>query len=34
LPLKPEPAKPQPDETVFLQKALLNERLWENLIVK
>jgi two-component system probable response regulator PhcQ len=34
LPLKPEPAKSQPDETVFLQKALLNEKLWENLIVK
>jgi two-component system, probable response regulator PhcQ len=32
LPLKPEPAAPPPDETVFLQKALLNEKLWENLL--
>jgi signal transduction histidine kinase len=32
LPLKPEPATSSPDETVFLQKALLNEGLWEKLI--
>jgi two-component system, probable response regulator PhcQ len=32
LPLNPEPAAPSPDETGFLQKALLNEGLWEKLI--
>jgi two-component system, probable response regulator PhcQ len=32
LPLKPEPAAPSPDDTVFLQKALLNEELWEKLL--
>jgi two-component system probable response regulator PhcQ len=32
LPLKPEPAAPSPDDTTFLQKALLNENLWENLL--
>jgi two-component system probable response regulator PhcQ len=32
LPLKPEPVVSSPDETVFLQKALLNEGLWEKLI--
>ena len=32
LPLKPEPVAPTPDDTVFLQKALLNEGLWEKLL--
>ena len=32
LPLKPEPAAPPPGETEFLQKALLNENLWEKLL--
>jgi len=32
LPLKPEPAGPAPDEAEFLQKALLNESLWEKLL--
>jgi two-component system, probable response regulator PhcQ len=32
LPLNPEPASSSPDETVFLQKALLNEGLWEKLL--
>ena len=32
LPLKPEPAAPSPDDTAFLQKALLNENLWEKLL--
>jgi two-component system probable response regulator PhcQ len=32
LPLQPERAEPPPDETEFLQKALLNENLWEKLI--
>jgi two-component system probable response regulator PhcQ len=32
LPLKPEPAVPSPDDTLFLQKALLNEGLWEKLL--
>ena len=32
LPLKPEPVAPSPDDTVFLQKALLNEGLWEKLL--
>jgi len=32
LPLQPERAAPPPDETVFLQKALLNENLWEKLL--
>jgi two-component system probable response regulator PhcQ len=32
LPLKPEPAAPPPDDAVFLQKALLNESLWEKLL--
>ena len=32
LPLKPEPATTTPDETVFLQKALLNEGLWGKLL--
>jgi signal transduction histidine kinase len=32
LPLKPEPAAPPPDDTAFLQKALLNENLWEKLL--
>jgi hypothetical protein len=32
LPLKPEPAAPPPDDTDFLQKALLNEGLWEKLL--
>jgi two-component system probable response regulator PhcQ len=31
-PLKPEPVAPSPDDTVFLQKALLNEGLWEKLL--
>ena len=32
LPLQPEPAVPTPDDTVFLQKALLNEELWGKLL--
>ncbi len=32
LPLQPERTEPPPDETVFLQKALLNENLWEKLL--
>src|SRR5882757_3164574 len=32
LPLKPEPAAASPDETEFLQKALLNDGLWEKLL--
>ena len=32
LPLKPEPAAPPPDDADFLQKALLNESLWEKLL--
>jgi two-component system probable response regulator PhcQ len=32
LPLKPEPTAPPPDDTDFLQKALLNESLWEKLL--
>jgi two-component system probable response regulator PhcQ len=32
LPLKPEAAVPPPDDTDFLQKALLNESLWEKLL--
>ncbi len=32
LPLKPEPAVASPDEAEFLQKALLNENLWEKLL--
>ncbi len=32
LPLKPEPSAAAPDETEFLQKALLNENLWEKLL--
>jgi K+-sensing histidine kinase KdpD len=32
LPLKPEPAAPPQDEAEFLQKALLNENLWEKLL--
>jgi two-component system probable response regulator PhcQ len=32
LPLNPEPTSSSPDETVFLQKALLNEGLWEKLL--
>ena len=32
LPLQPERAEPPPDETAFLQKALLNENLWEKLL--
>jgi two-component system probable response regulator PhcQ len=32
LPLKSEPVAPSPDDTVFLQKALLNEGLWEKLL--
>ena len=32
LPLKPELAAPPPDDTDFLQKALLNESLWEKLL--
>jgi two-component system, probable response regulator PhcQ len=34
LPLQPERAASSPDETEFLQKALLNEGLWEKLITK
>jgi len=32
LPLKPEPTVPNPDDTAFLQKALLNENLWAKLL--
>jgi two-component system probable response regulator PhcQ len=32
LPLKPEPVTLSPDDTVFLQKALLNEGLWDKLL--
>jgi two-component system probable response regulator PhcQ len=32
LPLQPEPATPSPDETAFLQKAMLNNGVWENLL--
>ena len=32
LPLKPEAAAPPPDDADFLQKALLNENLWEKLL--
>jgi two-component system probable response regulator PhcQ len=32
LPLQPERAEPTTDETAFLQKALLNENLWEKLL--
>ena len=32
LPLKPEPTSAAPDEADFMQKALLNESLWEKLI--
>jgi two-component system probable response regulator PhcQ len=32
LPLKPEPAATPPDDADFLQKALLNESLWEKLL--
>jgi two-component system probable response regulator PhcQ len=32
LPLKPEAAAPPPDDADFLQKALLNESLWEKLL--
>jgi len=32
LPLQPEAAAPSPNETDFLQKALLNQNLWEKLI--
>ena len=32
LPLKPEPVAPSPDDTLFLQKALLNEGLWDKLL--
>jgi two-component system, probable response regulator PhcQ len=31
-PLKPEPVTLSPDDTVFLQKALLNEGLWDKLL--
>jgi two-component system probable response regulator PhcQ len=31
-PLKPEPAAPPPDDADFIQKALLNESLWEKLL--
>jgi two-component system probable response regulator PhcQ len=34
LPLQPERAASSPDETEFLQKALLNDGLWEKLIAK
>jgi two-component system probable response regulator PhcQ len=34
LPLQPERAASSPDETQFLQKALLNEDVWEKLIAK
>jgi two-component system, probable response regulator PhcQ len=32
LPLNPEPAAASPDETAFLQKAMLNNGVWENLL--
>jgi len=32
LPLQPETAAPSPDETAFLQKAMLNNGVWENLL--
>jgi len=32
LPLQPETAPPLPDETAFLQKAMLNNGVWENLL--
>jgi two-component system probable response regulator PhcQ len=32
LPLQPEPADTSPDETAFLQKAMLNNGVWENLL--
>jgi two-component system, probable response regulator PhcQ len=32
LPLKPEPTASSPDETVFLQKAMLNDGLWGKLL--
>jgi hypothetical protein len=32
LPLQPERVAASPDETAFLQKALLNEGLWEKLL--
>ena len=32
LPLKPEPVVTSPDDTIFLQKALLNEGLWDKLL--
>ncbi|MFZ0826736.1 MAG: hybrid sensor histidine kinase/response regulator [Verrucomicrobiia bacterium] len=32
LPLHPEPVAPTPDDTAFLQKALLNEGLWDKLL--
>ena len=32
LPLQPEPAASSPDETEFLQKAMLNNGVWENLL--
>jgi len=32
LPLRPEPVTMSPDDTVFLQKALLNEGLWDKLL--
>jgi signal transduction histidine kinase len=32
LPLQPERTEPPPDESAFLQKALLNEGLWEKLL--
>ena len=32
LPLQPEPATSSPDETAFLQKAMLNNEVWENLL--
>jgi two-component system probable response regulator PhcQ len=32
LPLQPETAAPSPDETAFLQRAMLNNGVWENLL--
>ncbi len=32
LPLKPEPVTTTPNEAEFIQKALLNENLWEKLL--
>jgi len=32
LPLQPETTPPSPDETAFLQKAMLNNGVWENLL--